>query len=56
MDQEKSNGSEDGEAAQIKEIFHGEIRQGLGTGQIWGINKINLIDDPKFTNLAVQRS
>ena len=26
MDQHKSNDSEDGEAAQIKEIFHGEIR------------------------------
>ena len=26
MDQEKSNDSEDGEAAQKKEIFHGEIR------------------------------
>lgn len=56
MAQEKSNGSEDGEAVQIKEIFHGEIRQGLGTGQIWEINKINLTDVPKFTNLAIQRS
>lgn len=39
MDQDKSNDSEDGEVAQIKEIFHGEIGQCLETARYGEGNK-----------------